>query len=345
MKKNKIAVLIPCYNEAATIKKVVNDYKKALPDADIYVFDNNSTDETVKFALSAGAIVEHEYRQGKGNVIRTMFRKIDADCYLMIDGDDTYPAEDAKAMCDLILEGKADMVVGDRLSSTYFQENKRPFHNLGNKLVRFLINKLFKNDSSGHDISHLIRTMNIALNLCKKENGDELIVGISAFMHDIHRIMQNETGKFVSPKDSLPKVREILSNTDLSEEIINKICYCIEYHEIYNWNGNNIDDINTLILQDADNLDAIGAIGIGRTFSYGGAHNVKMYDENSPLETLEKYSEEKGDDPSTIHHFYHKLFKLADNMNTKSAKEQAKYRTEYMKNFVNEFLEEWNGVK
>ena len=146
MKKNKIAVLIPCYNEAATIKKVVNDYKKALPDADIYVFDNNSTDETVKFALSAGAIVEHEYRQGKGNVIRTMFRKIDADCYLMIDGDDTYPAEDAKAMCDLILEEKADMVVGDRLSSTYFQENKRPFHNLGNKLVRFLINKLFNNN-------------------------------------------------------------------------------------------------------------------------------------------------------------------------------------------------------
>lgn len=146
MKKNKIAVLIPCYNEAATIKKVVNDYKKALPDADIYVFDNNSTDETVKFALSAGAIVEHEYRQGKGNVIRTMFRKIDADCYLMIDGDDTYPAEDAQAMCDLILEGKADMVVGDRLSSTYFQENKRPFHNLGNKLVRFLINRLFNNN-------------------------------------------------------------------------------------------------------------------------------------------------------------------------------------------------------
>ena len=146
MKKNKIAVLIPCYNEAATIKKVVNDYKKALPDADIYVFDNNSTDETVKFALSAGAIVEHEYRQGKCNVIRTLFRKIDADCYLMIDGDDTYPAEDAQAMCDLILEGKADMVVGDRLSSTYFQENKRPFHNLGNKLVRFLINKLFNNN-------------------------------------------------------------------------------------------------------------------------------------------------------------------------------------------------------
>ena len=134
MKKSKIAVLIPCYNEAATIKKVVKDYQKALPDADIYVFDNNSTDDTAKIALSAGAIVKHEYRQGKGNVIRSMFRTIDADCYLMIDGDDTYPAEDAKTMCDLILEEKADMVVGDRLSSTYFQENKRPFHNLGNRL-------------------------------------------------------------------------------------------------------------------------------------------------------------------------------------------------------------------
>lgn len=128
------------------------------------------------------------------------------------------------------------------------------------EVIKPYIIEWFKNDSSGHDISHLIRTMNIALNLCKKENGDKLIVGISAFMHDIHRIMQNETGKFVSPKDLLPKVREILSNTDLSEEIINKICYCIEYPEIYNWNGNNIDDINTLILQDADNLDAIGAI-------------------------------------------------------------------------------------
>ena len=213
------------------------------------------------------------------------------------------------------------------------------------ELIKPYIIDLFKNDSSGHDISHLTRTMNIAVSLCEKEHGDKLIVGIAAFMHDIHRIMQNEMGKFVSPKDSIPKVREILNHTDLSDEIKDKICFAIEYHEEYNWNGNNVDDINTLILQDADNLDAIGAIGIGRTFSYGGAHNVVMYDEEAPLEMEEKYSEHNGDDPSTIHHFYHKLFKLADNMNTKSAKEQAKYRTEYMKNFVNDFLEEWNGVK
>ena len=147
MKKNdsRIAVLIPCYNEAKTIEKVVKDYKKVLPKADIYVYDNNSSDGTDKIAKKAGAIVEYEYKQGKGNVIRSMFRDIDADCYLMIDGDDTYPSENAKEMCDLVLEGKADMVIGDRLSSTYFTENKRPFHNFGNKIVRFLINKLFKN--------------------------------------------------------------------------------------------------------------------------------------------------------------------------------------------------------
>lgn len=147
MKKNKkIAVLIPCYNESKTIKKVVEDYKKALPEADIYVYDNNSNDHTDEIARKAGAIVKYEYRQGKGNVIRSMFKDIDADCYLMIDGDDTYPAENAKEMCDLILDKKADMVIGDRLSSTYFTENKRPFHNFGNRLVRGLINFLFESD-------------------------------------------------------------------------------------------------------------------------------------------------------------------------------------------------------
>jgi len=142
---DKIAVLIPCYNEAKTIAKVVKDYKKALPEATIYVYDNNSSDGTAEIAKKAGAVVRYEYKQGKGNVVRSMFRQIKAECYLMIDGDDTYPAENAREMCDLILERKADMVIGDRLSSTYFTENKRPFHNLGNKLVRFSINTLFKN--------------------------------------------------------------------------------------------------------------------------------------------------------------------------------------------------------
>ena len=140
----KIAVLIPCYNESQTIAKVVRDFKQALPDARIYVYDNNSTDGTDKIARAAGAIVRYEYRQGKGNVIRTMFRDIDADCYLMIDGDDTYPAEHAREMCDLVLIGAADMVIGDRLSSTYFTENKRPFHNVGNVMVRKFINMFWR---------------------------------------------------------------------------------------------------------------------------------------------------------------------------------------------------------
>jgi len=139
----KIAVLIPCYNESATIEKVVKNYKEALPEADIYVYDNNSKDGTDEVARKAGAIVRYEHRQGKGNVIRTMFREIDADCYLMIDGDDTYPAEHAREMCNQVLMEGVDMVIGDRLSSTYFEENKRPFHNFGNSIVRWLINKLF----------------------------------------------------------------------------------------------------------------------------------------------------------------------------------------------------------
>lgn len=142
--KNKIAVLIPCYNESKTIEKVITDYKKALPEADIYVYDNNSTDGTDEIARNAGAIVRYETKQGKGNVIRSMFREIEADCYLMIDGDDTYPAEDAKRMCDYVLNENVDMVIGDRLSSTYFTENKRPFHNFGNRIVRWSINTIFR---------------------------------------------------------------------------------------------------------------------------------------------------------------------------------------------------------
>ena len=140
---DKIAVLIPCYNESKTIRKVVADWKESLPEAVIYVYDNNSNDGTAQIAEEAGAVVRYEYQQGKGNVIRRMFREIDADCYIMVDGDDTYPAEYGRQMADLVLEKKTDMVVGDRLSSTYFEENKRPFHNFGNSLVRSSINRLF----------------------------------------------------------------------------------------------------------------------------------------------------------------------------------------------------------
>ena len=143
---DKIAVLIPCYNESKSIAKVVKDAKEALPEATIYVYDNNSTDGTDEIARQAGAIVRYERQQGKGNVIRSMFRDIDAQCYLMLDGDDTYPAEFAPEMCRKVLEEGVDMVVGDRLSSTYFTENKRPFHNFGNTIVRAFINHLFRSN-------------------------------------------------------------------------------------------------------------------------------------------------------------------------------------------------------
>ena len=143
---DKIAVLIPCYNESKTIKKVVEDFKRELPDATIYVYDNNSKDGTDEIAKNAGAVVRYERKQGKGNVIRSMFRDIDAQCYIMTDGDDTYPAECAREMCKAVLERNVDMVVGDRLSSTYFTENKRPFHNSGNVVVRKLINMIYKSD-------------------------------------------------------------------------------------------------------------------------------------------------------------------------------------------------------
>ena len=144
--KDRVAVLIPCYNESRTIEKVVRDFRRVLPEAAIYVYDNNSSDGTAEIAASAGAIVRRERMQGKGNVIRRMFREIDADCYVMADGDDTYPAEHAPELVRLVLEEQADMVVGDRLSSTYFTENKRPFHNVGNSLVRASINMLFRSE-------------------------------------------------------------------------------------------------------------------------------------------------------------------------------------------------------
>ena len=143
---DQIAVLIPCYNEEASIERVIRGIRDNIPEAKIYVYDNNSQDETARIAEKNGAVVRHEYKQGKGNVIRRMFREIDAECYLLVDGDNTYPAQSAREMCECVINHNADMVVGDRLSSTYFTENKRPFHNVGNKFVRGCIKVLFKND-------------------------------------------------------------------------------------------------------------------------------------------------------------------------------------------------------
>ena len=155
MSEKKTAVLIPCYNEAQTVEKVVKDFRKALPHAEIYVYDNNSTDGTDAIARGSGAVVRYEKAQGKGNVVRSMFRDIDADCYIMTDGDDTYPAESAPEMERIILAGGADMVIGDRLSSTYFTENKRALHGIGNKMVRALVNRIYKGEL--HDIMSGLR--------------------------------------------------------------------------------------------------------------------------------------------------------------------------------------------
>ncbi len=158
MNDQKLAVLIPCYNESVTIAKVVRDFRRELPGADIYVYDNNSTDGSAELAKEAGAIVRHEYKQGKGFVMRSMFNDIDADCYIMVDADDTYPAENAPEMVRMILDNRADMVIGDRLNTTYFEENKRPFHDFGNKLVRWMVNSFFDGDLQ--DIMTGYRAMN-----------------------------------------------------------------------------------------------------------------------------------------------------------------------------------------
>ena len=204
---------------------------------------------------------------------------------------------------------------------------------------------LFHEESSGHDIYHLKRTLHNALTLQEKEGGDRLIIAVSAFLHDIHRIIQKETGKYCSPKDSLPKVREIFDKTKLSEEQKEKVLHCVEYHEEYNFSENRktVNDIEALILQDADNLDGIGAIGIGRTFSFGGANNVPMWIPEKPFDRVMFDESEK--DASTIHHFYSKMLKIKENMNTETAKNMADGRHKYMELFLQEFFDEWNGKK
>ncbi len=198
--------------------------------------------------------------------------------------------------------------------------------------------------TGGHDIDHFNRTMKIALYLQSKEGGDSLIIGIASFLHDIHRLMQSELGRYVTPKESLDKVVEIIkqSKIKLTEEQIKKILFCIEHHEDYNWSGFNVNDINTLILQDADNLDAIGAIGIGRSFGYAALNNQVFYDDKIPLEKFDGY-EEKLKDVSNIHFLNNKLIKLGDNMNTKTAKLIAKDRVDFIKQFITEYIKEWNA--
>lgn len=205
------------------------------------------------------------------------------------------------------------------------------------------IHELFHKESSGHDIFHLKRVLNLALHIQKKEGGDRLVIAIAAFLHDIHRIIQNETGKFCPPKDSLPKIREILEKVDLSKEKLDKILHCVEFHEeyIFSSKGKTVNDIETLIIQDADNLDAIGAIGIGRTFMHGSSKGIPMWDPSVPFNR--KTFDESQEDVSTIHHFYSKLLKIKDTINTKTAKEMAKRKHRILEDFLKEFFKEWKG--
>ena len=206
-----------------------------------------------------------------------------------------------------------------------------------------IIKEMCKDTTGCHDLNHFLRTMKLALYLQSKEGGDEIIIGISSFLHDVHRLIQSKTKKYVTPKESLDKVLEIIKEAklDLSNEQISEILFCIEHHEDYNWNGNNVDDINALILQDADNLDAIGAIGIGRSFGYAAINNQPFYDEKIPLEKFDGY-EEKLKDVSNIHFLNNKLIKLGDNMNTKTAKAIAKSRVRFINDFIDEYIKEWN---
>lgn len=209
--------------------------------------------------------------------------------------------------------------------------------------LRNEIKELFRSESSGHDFYHIERVLNLALHIQEKEGGDKLVVAVAAFLHDIHRIIQNETGKFCFPKDSLPKIKEILAKIDISREKLDKILYCIEFHEEYSFSekGKTVKDIETLIVQDADNLDALGAVGIGRAFYYGGANNVPMWIPEIPFDR--KTFDEDIKDVSEIHHFHSKLLKLKDNMNTKTAKKMAEHRHKFLEDFIEEFFKEWKG--
>ena len=207
---DKIAVLIPCYNEGKTIAQVVKDFKDVLPEAVVYVYDNNSTDETVSLALEAGAVVRHEYQQGKGNVIRRMFRQVHARCYIMVDGDATYPAKSAREMADLVLTKDVDMVVGDRLSSTYFTENHRRFHGAGNTLVRLAINKLFGSDIKDMMTGYRAFSYRFVKTFPVMSTGFEIETEMSIHAVDKHLFVENVVIEYKDrPQGSVSKLRTI----------------------------------------------------------------------------------------------------------------------------------------
>jgi glycosyltransferase involved in cell wall biosynthesis len=207
---DRIAVLIPCYNESKTIEKVIKDWQKSLPEAVIYVYDNNSSDGTAEIAKAAGAVVRYEHQQGKGNVVRRMFQDIDAQCYMMVDGDDTYPAEDAPAMAKEVLENNVDMVIGDRLSSTYFTENKRPFHNFGNSLVRGSINYMFKNDIKDIMTGYRAFSYRFVKSFPVLSKGFEIETEMSIFAIDKNMFLKNHVITYRDrPEGSVSKLNTV----------------------------------------------------------------------------------------------------------------------------------------
>lgn len=211
------------------------------------------------------------------------------------------------------------------------------------ELLEKKIMEIFHGENTGHDLNHLKRVYNIALTIQEKEGGDRFVIGVSALLHDIHRIIEKDTGKFCPPKDSLLMISKILEEIDFPKEKEENILHCIEFHDEYGFtkDGKSVTDVETLILQDADNLDAIGAIGVGRTFSFGGAHNVPMW--VPEIQFAKNFEGEHKLDPSTLHHIYSKLFELKNNMNTNTAKNMAIERHKFMELFFEHFKNEWNG--
>ena len=217
---------------------------------------------------------------------------------------------------------------------------------MANKIINKLENELnyrFKSENSGHDLFHLKRVYNLSNLIQRQEGGDELVVGVAAYLHDIHRLIQNKVGKYCSPKDSLPDVKLILDKVGFPEDRKGNVLHCVEFHEEYGFSekGKTIMDIETLILQDADNLDAMGAIGVARGFMFAGAYNLPLWTPEIPF-NRENFDESKNS-ASEIHHFYDKLLKLKDNMNTETGKEMAEVRHNFMENFLDQFFKEWKG--
>lgn len=203
---------------------------------------------------------------------------------------------------------------------------------------------MFSDERSGHDIHHLQRVSNLALHIQEREGGDRQVIGAAALLHDVHRLMQNETRVFVHPRDSLSEVRKLLQQAGFPEGKVENVLHSVEFHEEYGFSekGRTADDIETLILQDADNLDAMGAIGVGRAFAYAGAHGITAWIPELALDSVGAYDESMKD-PSVIHHFHHKLLRLGSSMNTRTGREIAEARHEYMKGFIERFFREWNG--